>query len=240
MAENYIFMSFMSNYLAIKISLVQLTTRIKMKIGFMIYPQVTALDFTGPAQVFSQLPDCDIHLISLSYQAVATDAGFSVNPTATIHDAPQMDILCIPGGVNQKVVSDDQAFMEFIRLQGAQAKYVTSVCSGSLILAKAGLLDGYQATSDWAAIDKLKTFNITANNQRVVIDRNRITGGGVTAGIDFGLTVVAKLFGEQAAKLIQLGLEYNPAPPFNFGSPEQAGPELTQKIIKRFSKQELV
>jgi cyclohexyl-isocyanide hydratase len=211
-----------------------------MKIGFVIYPQVTALDFIGPAQVFSQLPNCDIHLISRSYHAVETDAGFSVNPTATIHDAPQMNIICIPGGLGQKVISDDQAFMDFIRLQGAQAEYVTSVCSGSLILAKAGLLDGYQATSHWAAINQLKTFDITAKNQRVVIDRNRITGGGVTAGIDFGLTVVAKIFGAQTAKLIQLGLEYNPVPPFNCGSPEQAAPELTQQIIKRFSKVELV
>ena len=211
-----------------------------MKIGFVIYPQVTALDFVGPAQVFSQLPNCDIHLISRDYGAVETDAGFSVNPTVTIQDAPQMDLLCVPGGFGQKVISDDNIFMDFIRLQGAQAEYVTSVCSGSLILAKAGLLDGYHATSHWAAINKLKTFDIAAINQRVVIDRNRITGGGVTAGIDFGLTVVAKLFGEQAAKLIQLGLEYNPTPPFNCGAPEQAGPELTQHINKRFSKVELV
>jgi cyclohexyl-isocyanide hydratase len=211
-----------------------------MKIGFVVFHQVTALDFTGPAQVFSQIPDNQIFLISKNYDQVTTDAGFSVSPTATIDDAPQMELLCIPGGLGQKSIADDPQFMDFIQQQGARAQYVTSVCSGSLILAKAGLLDGFKATSHWALIEKLRDFNVTPITQRVVLDGNRITGGGVTAGIDFGLTVIAHLFGEQAAKLIQLGLEYDPSPPFTCGSPLKAGEELTQKVMKNFAKIDII
>lgn len=211
-----------------------------MNIGFVIYPNVTALDFTGPAQVFSQLAHCDIHFISKNNDTVQTDAGFSLNPTTSIQDCPQMDLLCIPGGLGQKVVAEDPLFMSFIQHQAKGAKYLTSVCSGSLILAKAGLLKGVKATSHWAALGLLTQFGAIAVDQRVVIDGNRITGGGVTAGIDFGLTVVAKLFGENVAKSIQLGLEYDPAPPFDCGSPNKAPKELTQKIRQRFSQVELI
>ncbi|WP_133468305.1 DJ-1/PfpI family protein [Paraglaciecola marina] len=211
-----------------------------MKFGFIVYAQVTAIDFTAPAQVFSQLPDAEIHLIGANYDAVKTDAGFSVNPTCSIQDAPQMDLLCIPGGLGQKVVSDDPMFMSFIEGQGNRANYVTSVCSGSLILAKAGLLDGFKATSHWATLNILKRFNVTPTKQRVVIDGNRITGGGATAGLDFGLSVVAQLFGEDLAKMIQLGLEYDPAPPFTSGSPELAGPKLTEQVLKIFCKAEII
>lgn len=211
-----------------------------MKIGFVIYPQVTALDFVGPAQVLSQIPQCEIFLISKTTKAIETDAGFSVNPTTSIHCAPQMDILCIPGGLGQKSLSDDPSCMQFIKQQGDKALYVTSVCSGSLVLAKAGLLNGYKATSHWAFLDKLAQFGAIPVSQRVVIDRNRITGGGVTAGIDFALTLTAKLCGEKAAKLIQLGLEYNPSPPFDCGSPAQAGPELCKATTSKFSKVEII
>lgn len=211
-----------------------------MKIGFIIYQQVTALDFTGPAQVFCQIPNSEVHLIARDYGQIETDAGFSINPTLSIQDAPQMDLLCIPGGLGQKIVSDDPTFMNFIRLQGEKAKYITSVCSGSLILAKAGLLNGYQATSHWATLSLLTQFGVTPVNSRVVIDRNRITGGGVTAGIDFGLTIVAKLYGDKAAQTIQLGLEYNPAPPFNSGSPNLAGKGLTERVLEQLSKVELI
>lgn len=207
-----------------------------MKIGFVIFPHVTALDFTGPAQVFSQLPHCEIFLIAKNHEPVATDAGFSVNPTVSIQHAPQMDVLCIPGGLGQKVVSDDSAFMQFIQQQGEKAKFVTSVCSGSLILAKAGLLDGYQATSHWAVREQLARFDVEVTKQRVVIDRNRVTGGGVTAGIDFALRLIATCYGDETAKLIQLGIEYDPAPPFDCGTPEKAGSELAKRIMSAFSR----
>lgn len=211
-----------------------------MKIGFIVFPQVTALDFTGPAQVFSQLPDSEIFIIARQLEAVRTDAGFSILPTVSINNAPQLDMLCIPGGLGQKTVSDDEQFMQFIQQQGKQAKYITSVCSGSLILAKAGLLNGFKATSHWAALPQLAEFDVTAVKQRVVVDRNRITGGGVTAGIDFALTLVATIYGEHTAKLIQLGLEYAPAPPFNCGTPEQAPPALVEQIQKGFSKVKII
>lgn len=211
-----------------------------MNIGFVIFPQVTALDFTGPAQVFSQLPDSQIFLIAKNHEEVETDAGFSVNPTVSIQDAPAMDILCIPGGFGQKAVSDDATFIRFIQQQGANAKFVTSVCSGSLILAKAGLLEGFQATSHWAVRDKLASFDIDVVEQRVVIDRNRVTGGGVTAGIDFALELIAEFYNEDMAKLIQLGIEYDPAPPFDCGTPEKAGPELANKVKYAFSRVEIV
>ncbi len=230
-------------YVKTRIDYIQALSKIRnrdMKIGFLIYPNVTALDFTGPAQVFSQLAQCDIYFIGKNNDAVQTDAGFSLNPTTSIQECPQMDLLCIPGGLGQKVVADDPQFMDFIQQQAKEAKYLTSVCSGSLILAKAGLLKGYRATSHWAALDQLNQFGAIAVDQRVVIDGNRISGGGVTAGIDFGLTLVAKLFGEKVAKHIQLGLEYDPAPPFDCGSPKKAPKELTEKIRQRFSQVEII
>lgn len=211
-----------------------------MKIGFVIFPQVTALDFTGPAQVFSQLPDSQIFLIAKNYDVVETDAGFSVNPTVSIEDSPQMDILCIPGGFGQKAVSDDENFIKFIQQQGANAKFLTSVCSGSLILAKAGLLNGFKATSHWAVRDKLASFDVEVVKQRVVIDRNRVTGGGVTAGIDFALGLIAEFNNEHLAKLIQLGIEYDPAPPFDCGTPEKAGAELSNKVKYAFSRVDII
>ena len=201
-----------------------------MHIGFLIYPHFTQLDATGPAQVLCQLPGATIHMLWKLRDPVPTDAGFSIVPTTTLDEAPQLDVICVPGGPGQKAVMDDEEILEFVRIQGAKASYVTSVCSGSLLLGKAGLLDGYASGCHWAWRDALVQFGAKPVRQRVVRDRNRFSGGGVTAGIDFGLTLAAEIAGDQAARMIQLGLEYDPAPPFNCGSPERAGAELEAHV----------
>jgi cyclohexyl-isocyanide hydratase len=191
-------------------------------IGFLVYPDVTQLDLTGPHQVFGCLPNVTIHLIWKTLDPVKASDGLMLLPTTTFADCPVLDVLCVPGGgVGQVEWLNDPEVLEFLRQQ-ATAQYITSVCTGSLLLAAAGLLQGYRAACHWSFREHLAAFGVEVASDRVVVDRNRITGGGVTAGIDFGLQVVAELFGASTAKTIQLLLEYNPAPPFNSGSPETA------------------
>ena len=204
-------------------------------IGFLIYPDVTQLDATGPAQVLSLLPGAVIHFVWKTRELVPTDAGFSIAPTDTCADCPTLDVLCVPGGPGQRAIMADTEILEFLRQQGEQARYVTSVCSGSLLLGAAGLMRGYKAGAHWAFRHLLPTFGAYPVADRVVVDRNRITGGGVTAGIDFGFTLAAELFGENVAKEIQLLVEYNPEPPFNAGTPESAGPDLVARVKQRLS-----
>lgn len=201
-----------------------------MHIGFLVFPNFTQLDATGPAQVLCQLPGARIHMLWKSLDPVPTDAGFSILPTTTLDDAPQLDVICVPGGPGQKAVMDDEDILGFVRAQGKAARYVTSVCSGSLLLGKAGLLDGYEAACHWAWREALAQFGATPVSRRVVRDRNRFSGGGVTAGIDFGLALAAEIAGDQFARMVQLGLEYDPSPPFDCGSPERAGPELEARV----------
>src|SRR5215208_690598 len=177
------------------------------------FPNVTQLDATGPAQVLSRVPGAKMHMIWKTHDPVPTDAGFSIVPTTTFADCPQLDVICVPGGGGQVEVMVDAEALEFLRKQAAKARYVTSVCTGSLILGAAGLLKGYKSACHWAWRDMLKDFGAIAVAERVVRDRNRISGGGVTAGIDFGLTVAAELAGDEVAKSIQLVLEYDPQPP---------------------------
>lgn len=205
-------------------------------IGFLIYPHVTQLDATGPAQVLSLLPGAVIHFVWKTRELVPTDAGFSIAPTDTCADCPTLHVLCVPGGPGQRAIMADTEILEFLRHQGEHARYVTSVCSGSLLLGAAGLMRGYKAGAHWAFRHMLPAFGAYPVEERVVVDRNRITGGGVTAGIDFGLTLAAELAGEDVAKEIQLLVEYNPAPPFNAGTPESAGPHLAAKVRKRLSE----
>jgi len=149
----------------------------------------------------------------------------------TFGNCPRLDVICIGGGLGMAAVEDDPEILAFLRTQGSTAKFITSVCGGSILLAKAGLLEGYRAATHWAAREQLAKLGVEVSTERVEIDRNRITGGGVTAGIDFGLTIASILYGEEIAKIIQLLLEYNPAPPFDTGSPEKAGPELVNKAL---------
>jgi len=192
-------------------------------VGFLLFPKLTQLDATGPAQVLSRVPGVTIHLVWKAAGPVETDAGFSVMATDSFESCPELDVLCVPGGAGHLDCLRDEAVLRFLRRRAERAKYVTSVCTGSLLLGAAGLLDGYEAACHWAFRDFLSSYGALPRSGRVVRDRNRITGGGVTAGIDFALTLAAELAGEEVARLIQLGLEYNPAPPFDSGSPEAAG-----------------
>ncbi len=194
-----------------------------MQIAFLLFPGLTQLDMTGPAQFLSRMPGAKLDLVWKSLDPVMTDAGFAIVPTATFASLPTTDILCIPGGVGVSDVMNDDAAMAWIRAVGAEATWVTSVCTGSLILGAAGLLKGYKATSHWAWHHHLTLFGAEPVKARTVFDRNRVTGGGVTAGIDFALALIAAVSGEGVAKTLQLGLEYDPAPPFDTGSPEKAG-----------------
>lgn len=200
-------------------------------IGLVFYPGMTALDVIGPQTVFNSLPGVQIHRLWKTLDPVTADDGMVITPDMTFAKCPPLDIICIGGGLGQNAVVDDAEILDFLAKQGNDAKFVTSVCGGSEFLAKAGLLNGYRAATHWAAREKLASLGIAVGTERVVVDRNRMTGGGVTAGIDFGLTVAAALYGEDIAKITQLLIEYDPAPPFDAGSPEKAGPALVKKAM---------
>ncbi len=196
-----------------------------LHIGFVVFPKVTQLDLTGPAQVLSRVPGAQVHLAWKRMEPLVTDVGFSINPTVTYADCPDLDVLCVPGGVGVLEQLEDTETLAFLRAQGSQSRYVTSVCNGSVLLAATGLLTGYRSACHWSWLHLLPRFGVEPVADRVVRDRNRLSGGGVTSGIDFGLTLAAELAGEEAARMIQLGLEYDPQPPLDCGSPEKAGAE---------------
>lgn len=207
-----------------------------MRIAFLLFPGQTQLDMTGPAQFLSRLPGAETHYVWRTIEPVPNDAGFSILPTATYADLPAVDLLCVPGGVGIAAVMDDDAAMAWIAQAGAGAQWVTSVCTGSLILGAAGLLRGYRATTHWAWHHLLPLFGAEPVQARTVVDGNRITGGGVTAGIDFALTVIEAVAGAEFAQTLQLGLEYDPAPPFDSGSPAKAGPERVARYRAAVAK----
>ena len=197
--------------------------------GFVLFPNLTQLDFTGPLQVLHRLPGAKTHIIARTLEPVPSDCGLSLLPTTTFADCPPLDLICIPGGFGVDQAMADLEAVDFVRRQGATAKYVTSVCTGAFILGAAGLLQGKRATTHWAYHDFLRLVGATPEHARVVRDGRTITGGGVTAGIDFALTVAAEAFGADLAKMIQLGIEYDPQPPFGAGSPEGAGAAIVAK-----------
>jgi cyclohexyl-isocyanide hydratase len=203
----------------------------KYIIGLVFYPGMTALDMVGPHQVFSALPNVELHRIWKTLDPVKCDDGLAIVPDTTFANCPPLDVICVGGGPKQGAFVDDPEVLEFFQKQGRTAKFITSVCGGSEFLAKAGLLQGYRAATHWGMREQMANMGVEVGTERVVVDRNRITGGGVTAGIDFGLTIASILYGEETAKIIQLILEYDPAPPFDTGSPEKAGPELVNKAM---------
>jgi cyclohexyl-isocyanide hydratase len=207
-----------------------------LSVAFLIYPDVTQLDFTGPAQVLSRLGNTRVDFVWKSLEPVATDSGFSLLPTATFEELDGADIICVPGGMGCVDVIEDEATIGWVRKVGEQASWVTSVCTGSLILGAAGLLRGYRAACHWAWRDQLRLFGAKPVAERVVMDRNRVTGGGVTAGIDFALALTAAIRGEAHARLVQLALEYDPRPPFDSGSPERASKPLIAAYQDRAEK----
>jgi cyclohexyl-isocyanide hydratase len=204
-------------------------------IGFLIFPRVTQLDFTGPLQVLSRVPGAKAHLVAKRMEPIASDTVLTITPTTTFADCPQLDVICVPGGFGTDALLNDDETLGFLRKQATRARYVTSVCTGAVVLAAAGLLDGYRATTHWSAMGYLGALGATPEDTRVCIDRNRITGGGVTAGIDFGLTLAEKLADRTTAQMIQLMLEYNPAPPFNSGSPKSAPAEVLELLKARYA-----
>ena len=206
-----------------------------LQIGLVLFPRVTQLDFTGPLQVFSSVPGAQVHLIWKRIEPVASDSVMTLTPTTTFADCPQLDVICVPGGMGTDDMVNDEEMLAFLRRQADGARYVTSVCTGSLVLGAAGLLRGYRAATHWSAMEYLAAFGAIPTKTRVCTDRNRVTGGGVTAGIDFALTLVSMLVDRTTAEAIQLRLEYNPSPPFQSGSPDTAPPEVLAKIMERIA-----
>lgn len=204
-----------------------------LQIGLLVFPKLTQLDLTGPVQVFSSVPGANLHLIWKRIEPVASDCVLTLTPTITFADCPQCDVICVPGGVGSDDMVNDEEVLTFLRRQARGTKYITSVCTGSLVLGAAGLLRGYRAATHWTAREFLAPFGAIPSNERVCVDRNRITGGGVTAGIDFALTLVAHLVDRKTAEAIQLRLEYNPAPPFSAGSPDTAPVDVLAFINER-------
>lgn len=204
-------------------------------IGLLLFPALTQLDLTGPFEVFARAPDTKVHLIWKNLDPVVSDRGMAIQPTTTFDACPALDIICVPGGPGQINLMEDEEVLSFIRAQSKQVKLVTSVCTGSLVLGAAGLLQGYKATTHWASLDQLALLGAEPVNERVVRDRNRITGAGVTSGIDFALSVVSEMFGPDIAQNIQLHMEYDPAPPFDCGSPRSASEEQLKKAQQQIA-----
>jgi cyclohexyl-isocyanide hydratase len=201
-------------------------------IGFVIFPDLTQLDFTGPLQVLSRLPQSAVHIIAKSEAPVPSDCGLGLVPTRTFANCPQLDLICVPGGSYGVIKAiGDRETIDFVRRQADGAKYVTSVCTGAFILGVAGLLKGRRATTHWAFADLLPLVGAVHEKARVVKDGNVITAGGVTSGIDFGLSVIAELAGETTARTIQLGIEYDPLPPFDSGHPDRAPAAIKSALL---------
>jgi cyclohexyl-isocyanide hydratase len=198
-------------------------------IGLLLFPEITQLDLTGPYEVFTKFPDAKVHLIAKTLDPVKANGGMRILPDITMADCPALDLICVPGGAGMNPLLNDAETLAFLRRQAASARYITSVCTGALVLGAAGLLKGKRAATHWMSLEMLAHFGAIPMAERVVKDGNVITGGGVTAGIDFALTVAAEAFGEDVAKSIQLGIEYDPQPPFKAGSPQGAGEALVTK-----------
>jgi len=205
----------------------------QLQIGFLIYPGVIQLDVMGAYQVLAFPPNTQVHLIWKTLTPIVSNEGLTLTPTVTLADCSPLDVICVPGGgMGQIEVMKDPEILDFLQQQAKSAQYVTSVCTGSMILAAAGLLQGYKATCHWAFREQLAMLGVEVLPQRVVIDRDRVTGAGVTSGIDFGLTLLGLLCGEKVAKITQLMMEYTPDPPFHAGTPETAGKEIVDALMQ--------
>jgi cyclohexyl-isocyanide hydratase len=204
-------------------------------IGMLLFPRLTQLDLTGPYEVLARLPNTTVHLVAQGLDPVKTDRGLMIVPTVTYADCPPLDVVMVPGGPGQQDLMEDAVVLDFLRRQAGQAKYVTSVCTGSLVLGAAGLLEGKRATCHWAAIEHLASLGAVPVHERVVVDGNIVTCAGVASGINFALTLAAILDSERVAREIQLQIEYDPAPPFRSGSPRTASPETIEALRCRLA-----
>lgn len=203
-----------------------MTENAPFHVGFLLFPNITQLDMTGPFEVLSRMPGAKVDVLWKRHETVLSDTGLGLVPTATFDEISKLDLVCVPGGPGVGALLEDKDTLDFLRRIAPTARYVTSVCTGSLVLGAAGLLKGKKATTHWMSHNLLAPFGAIPVEQRVVQDGNLITGGGVTAGIDFALTVVAAVAGEPTARQIQLAIEYDPTPPFDSGSPASASAEL--------------
>lgn len=206
-----------------------------VEIGLLVFPGVQQLDFTGPYEMFASWPEARTRLIWKSRASLASSTGLRFEPDETFDDCAQLDVICVPGGTGINPLLADETVLTFLRRQAAGARFVTSVCTGALVLGAAGLLRGKRATTHWAAHDLLAAFGAIPTQGRVVRDGGVMTGGGVTAGIDFALTLVAELAGADVAQRIQLAFEYSPEPPFNAGTPDSAPAEVVAALRKRLA-----
>jgi cyclohexyl-isocyanide hydratase len=206
------------------------------RIGLLIFPNMTQLDMTGPYEVLARTPNSRVDLVARTLDPVTTDRGMQIVPTVTYETCPPLDVIMVPGGPGQQELMEDDEALAFLRRQAAKAKFITSVCTGSLVLGAAGLLKGKRATSHWNALEHLKLLGAIPVSEKVVVDGNIVTGAGVTSGIDFALQLAAMLEGEETAREIQLQIEYDPAPPFDCGSPKTAPAVLVDKLKARGAK----
>jgi cyclohexyl-isocyanide hydratase len=207
-----------------------------LAIGFVLFPNLTQLDLTGPFEVLSRLPGASTRLIAKTLDPVPSDSGLVLIPTATFADGGALDLICVPGGSGIPAAIGDEETVDFVSRQAAGAQYVTSVCTGAFLLGAAGLLQGRRATTHWAYTDLLPLVGATFEKKRVVRDGNLFTGGGVTAGIDFGLTIAAEIAGAEVAQRIQLGIEYSPEPPFDAGHPDSAPDSVNEAMAGFYLK----
>lgn len=206
-----------------------------LHIGILVFPAVQQLDLTAPYEVFASIPGASVHLVWKDLAAIKSATGLLLTPTLTFENCPTLDVLCVPGGIGVNALLEDGEVLDFVREKAATAQYVTSVCTGALVLGAAGLLQGRRATTHWFAHDFLEKFGAIPVHGRVVRDGTLITAGGVTAGLDFGLTVVAELIDQGQAEAIQLTLEYDPQPPFSAGTPEGAPAGILAEVKQRLS-----
>ncbi|KAB2917070.1 MAG: DJ-1/PfpI family protein [Hyphomicrobiaceae bacterium] len=207
-----------------------------LAVGFVLFPNVTQLDLTGPLQVLHRLPGAKVDIVAKTREPVPSDCGLSLVPTATFADCAPLDLICVPGGAGVSGAIADAETVAFVRRQGAQARYATSVCTGAFVLGVAGLLKGRRATTHWAYTHLLPLVGATHEKARVVRDGNVFTGGGVTAGIDFALAVASEVAGAEAAQRIQLSIEYDPAPPFAAGNPDRAPAPVRAQLAPAYDK----
>jgi cyclohexyl-isocyanide hydratase len=203
------------------------------RIGYLVFPDITQLDLTGPQQVLARVPGAEQLLVWKTREPVRSESGLMLIPDTTYAECPPLDMICVPGGPGMNALLTDADTIAFLQRLAPNAKYITAVCTGSLVLGAAGLLKGKRAATHWAAMEFLPRFGATPVEERVVVDGNIITGGGVTAGIDFGLKVAAEVAGEQMAKAIQLMVEYDPDPPFDSGHPRSADPAMLAMLRER-------
>lgn len=204
-----------------------------MRIGMLLFPNLTQLDLTGPLEVFTRMAGAQVSLIWKTREPVRSDRGLAMLPTHTFDGAGSLDLICVPGGPGQIALMEDAETLDYLRGVAPGCAWVTSVCTGALVLGAAGLLTGYRATTHWASLDQLALFGAEPVEARVVRDRNRFTGAGVTSGIDFALAIAAEVLGEEAAQEIQLQIEYDPEPPFRCGSLRTASPELVARLREK-------